>query len=229
MTFDPHQHKRQTLRLETHDYSSPGAYFVTVCAQGRDTHWFGTVARDGVQLNGAGEMLHTELERLTSRFTNLGLDVFVIMPDHIHAIFVLRDSSDDFTPHNRRGELHVRPGPPASPHRQPPDPSSPSESTRGDRTVQGEHTVRPYARVRENVHPRGTQADSIGRIVQLFKTFTTQEYIRGVRELGWQPFEKRLWQRNYFEHVVRDANDIEVKRNYVLGNPARWLEGRGLV
>jgi REP element-mobilizing transposase RayT len=41
-------------------------------------------------------------------------------------------------------------------------------------------------------------------VVQWFKTMTTNEYIRGVKTLGWQPFNKRVWQRNYYEHIIRD-------------------------
>ena len=102
----------------------------------------------------------------------------------------------------------------------------------GVRTVKGEHSVRPYANASargEYVHPNGTQADSIGRIVQLFKTFTTQEYIKGVRGQGWPPFEKRFWERNYWERVLRDDAELEVRRAYIAGNPVRHLEARGAV
>jgi putative transposase len=60
------------------------------------------------------------------------------------------------------------------------------------------------------------------RIVQWFKTRTTNEYIRGVRESNWVPFRERLWQRNYYEHIIRNARDLGLIRGYVATNPVRW-------
>jgi REP element-mobilizing transposase RayT len=51
---------------------------------------------------------------------------------------------------------------------------------------------------------------------------TTNEYIRGVKKYGWVPFHGRLWQRNYYEHIVRDDNEMSRIREYIRGNPARW-------
>jgi len=61
-------------------------------------------------------------------------------------------------------------------------------------------------------------------IVQWFKTMTTNEYIRGVKNLGWRRFPNRLWQRNYWEHIVRDETDLSRIRKYILENPTRWTE-----
>jgi REP element-mobilizing transposase RayT len=61
--------------------------------------------------------------------------------------------------------------------------------------------------------------------VQWFKTMTTNAYIHGVRESGWPPFDRRLWQRDYYEHIVRNEADLARIRNYIIANPARWKEG----
>ena len=63
---------------------------------------------------------------------------------------------------------------------------------------------------------------SLGTIVQWFKTMTTNGYIHGVKELGWSRFSGKLWQRNYYEHVVRDENDLHYIREYIGNNPLRW-------
>lgn len=63
---------------------------------------------------------------------------------------------------------------------------------------------------------------SLGDVMKWFKAVTTNRYIRGVRERGWFPFDGRLWQRNYHEHVIRDAADMERIRAYVANNPANW-------
>jgi putative transposase len=65
-------------------------------------------------------------------------------------------------------------------------------------------------------------APTLGNIVGALKSLTTVEYIRGVRQLGWRPFQKRLWQRNYFEHVIRDEKALDRIREYIQGNPANW-------
>lgn len=63
---------------------------------------------------------------------------------------------------------------------------------------------------------------SLGDVAKWFKAVTTNRYIRGVRERGWPPFDGRLWQRNYHEHVIRDDADMERIRAYIASNPANW-------
>ncbi|MBK8032201.1 MAG: transposase [Chloroflexi bacterium] len=57
-----------------------------------------------------------------------------------------------------------------------------------------------------------------------FKAMTTNAYIQNVKEQDWTPFEKRLWQRSYYDHIIRDEQGLEMIRRYVLTNPARWNE-----
>ena len=56
-------------------------------------------------------------------------------------------------------------------------------------------------------------------VVQWFKTMTTNEYIREVKQSGWRPFLGKLWQRNYYEHIIRDEIDWDLVRNYIINNP----------
>ena len=60
-------------------------------------------------------------------------------------------------------------------------------------------------------------------IIKWFKTQTTNEYIRGVREGLFPPFDKHIWQRSYFEHIIRDQNDFVTRRKYIYENPMRWM------
>ena len=62
------------------------------------------------------------------------------------------------------------------------------------------------------------------KVVQWFKTMTTNEYIRGVKDRAWAPFPGRMWQRNYYEHVIRDEDDPAAVREYIAYNPAKWAE-----
>jgi REP element-mobilizing transposase RayT len=63
-------------------------------------------------------------------------------------------------------------------------------------------------------------------IVQWFKTMSTNEYMRDVKNLGWTPFRGQLWQRGYYEHVIRDEESLNRIRQYILDNPARWAYDR---
>jgi len=52
-------------------------------------------------------------------------------------------------------------------------------------------------------------------IVQWFKTMTTNDYMRGVKTQGWPPFHGKLWQRNYYEHVIREDESLNRIRQYI--------------
>ncbi len=66
----------------------------------------------------------------------------------------------------------------------------------------------------------------LGRLIGAFKSITTNRYIEGVKDLGWLPFEKRLWQRNYYEHIIRDEKSYDVLSQYIQNNPSKWIEDR---
>jgi len=65
-------------------------------------------------------------------------------------------------------------------------------------------------------------APTLGVIVNWFKTMTTNEYIWGVKEKDWMPFPGKLWQRNYYEHIIRDEDELNRFRQYIADNPANW-------
>jgi len=80
----------------------------------------------------------------------------------------------------------------------------------------GDHKDRPY----------GTTVGSLGRTIQAFKSTTTHQYVLGVRQQGWPPFHGRLWQRNYYEHVIRNERELDKIREYVATNPIKWALDR---
>ena len=59
-------------------------------------------------------------------------------------------------------------------------------------------------------------------MVQRFKTLTAKRYADGVNNLGWSPFQRRLWQRNYYERVIRNDGELKAIREYIFANPANW-------
>ena len=65
---------------------------------------------------------------------------------------------------------------------------------------------------------------ALHRVVQWFKTMTTNEYIRYIKQNGWKPFNGKLWQRNYYEHVIRNDAELNGIREYIINNPFTWHE-----
>jgi len=63
---------------------------------------------------------------------------------------------------------------------------------------------------------------SLPDVVHRFKTMTTKRYIDGVKKFGWTPFRRRLWQRNYYEHIIRNDHALQRIREYIWTNPLRW-------
>ncbi len=63
---------------------------------------------------------------------------------------------------------------------------------------------------------------TIGDVVGAWKSLTTNAYIQGVEDFGWPNFPKRLWQRNYYEHIIRSERDLDAIREYIRLNPTCW-------
>ena len=198
------------LRLKEYDYSNPGAYFITICTKNGNC-LFGEIEDGRMNLNGAGKIIETEWKDLPKRFSFAQLDEFVIMPNHIHGIIILTDrgQKSENNISNSRGEPRVRP---VSVHQNHDWPDS------WHCQKQGEYKIRPY-----RFRPRGTLAGSLGRVIQAFKSVSTCEYIAGVRHCHGTPFRGKLWQRGYYEHVVRNAGELNRIREYIVNNPAGWF------
>ncbi len=83
----------------------------------------------------------------------------------------------------------------------------PATNRQGGDTGKGAHMGAPLHKPRK---PR------LGDIIDWFKTMTTNEYIRKVDEYGWEPFYGRLWQRNYYEHIIRNEEEFSYQIGYIL-------------
>jgi len=55
---------------------------------------------------------------------------------------------------------------------------------------------------------------------------TTKRYTDGVKQHGWTRFDRQLWQRNYYEHIVRNEKELKRIREYIIHNPAKWESDR---
>ena len=64
---------------------------------------------------------------------------------------------------------------------------------------------------------------SLPDIMQFFKTMTTNDYIRGVKAGFLVPFDKKLWQKSYYDHVIRNQQDYDETWQYIENNPTKWM------
>ena len=67
---------------------------------------------------------------------------------------------------------------------------------------------------------------TIGDTMDWFKTMTTNEYIHGVKIYNWKRFDKKLWQRNYWEHIIRNGAEYKRIADYINENPAKWIDDK---
>ena len=88
MPYCPGRDDRRSLRLREYDYSTPAAYFITVCTAGRRCS-LGDITAGTAVLSAAGTIAATAWVGLSRRFDSVVLDEYVIMPNHLHAIIHL--------------------------------------------------------------------------------------------------------------------------------------------
>ena len=173
MPSTPHGYRRNNSMRHPHfDYSSAGAYFVTICVSQRIC-LFGTISGGVMCLNELGRIASEAWPALAKHHADFVLDTFVVMPNHVHAL------------------LWVRP---------PDDGQPPIEST----------------------HQRGfggRSASSLSVLVGAYKSSVTQQTRR--RRLLPVPV---LWQRNFYDNIVRNDDVLAQVREYIRENPARWCE-----
>ena len=166
-SYDPEKHRRRSIRLSNYDYSRAGAYFITVCTNGREL-LFGEVIDDEVELNELGRIAAEEWLKSAQIRIEIELDTWVVMPNHVHGIVIITD-----------------------------------DLRRGDRPVA----------------PSGPRPRSLGAMVAGFKSAATKR-INTMRDTPGAS----VWQRNYYEHVIRNESTLNRIRQYIADNPARWPE-----
>lgn len=89
--------KRKPIRIEGYDYSTPCAYFITVCTANREKIFWNGVGADiirpqDVPLSAAGKIAAQGILQMAQHYENVAIDKYCVMPDHVH--FILRIESD---------------------------------------------------------------------------------------------------------------------------------------
>ena len=161
-------HSRSIMRLKGYDYTLSGAYFVTLVTWNRQ-YLFGEIIGGEMKLNTAGEIVARAWTNTGHIRPNVNVDVFVIMPNHVHGIIII------------------------------------------DEPVRGDALICP-----DNKRT-GIQSRSLGAIIGQIKSVTTKQ-INIQRGLSGAP----VWQRNYYDHIIRDAEEMESIYMYIIQNPVSW-------
>ena len=195
--YDPRKHHRQSHRLKGYDYSLSAPYFATLCTENFRC-LFGNVEREAMVPNAQGKMVEGWLTEIENKFPGVRIDSFQLMPNHLHAIICIMGGGLDMAAKFGIGIEDL------------------------DIESAGDNYGTPLPLARTELPGLGPEQRDLGQIIRWFKTMTTNSYIRGVRGAGWQPFHKRLWQRDYFDHIVRDEVTLERTRDYIRNNPLYW-------
>jgi putative transposase len=103
----PEQTGRRSIRLKGFDYSQAGAYFVTIVSRGREC-LFGEIAYGEVHFSSLGLIANECWRSIPDHFLSVGLDGFVVMPNHVHGIVFLYDN-DRAIESTRRGTIYRAP------------------------------------------------------------------------------------------------------------------------
>lgn len=173
MKYDTTRHKRRSIRLKGYDYSSTGAYFITICTH-QHMCLFGHVVNGIMRLNDSGKKVQTCWHEIPEHFPLVALDKFVVMPNHVHGILFLSENA--------------------------------TERAKNFSPLQTDH------------QPHGT-SKTIGSVIRGFKIGVTK-WIRENTPVH------NVWQRNYWEHIIRSEPELNGLRAYIRNNPARWALDR---
>jgi putative transposase len=200
--YNPNIHHRRSIRLKGYDYSQAGAYFITICCEDRICR-FGNIsvgaglAPTQMILNEFGEIAYNEWIKLTERFPNFELDVFQIMPNHMHGIIVLND---------------VVGATPAVAQKDENEKGQPQGLARTQNDV--------VDVIRAGASPAPTVSDIVGAYKSLVANGCLNIYKSKNETMG------KLWQRNYHEHIIRNDPSYQTISNYIVNNPAKWNDDK---
>ena len=184
------------MRLRGFDYSQDGAYFITICTRDRAC-LLGEVVDGEMHLSAAGRVAQAVWEGTPRHYPHVRLDAWTIMPNHVHGVVLLGETGAGATSVSTDGERGAN------------DHSAPVGAG-----------LKP-APTNARVPPTNASVVRHGlpEIVRAFKTYSAR-HINATRGTVGTPF----WQRNYYEHVIRDEADLARIRQYIMDNPQRWHE-----
>ena len=191
MKYDPQKHHRRSIRLKGYDYTQPGTYFITICAW-QKVCLFGEIIDKKMRSNRYGEVIQYNWFDLMRRYSDIQLDAFVTMPNHVHGIIWLLD------PHGVGAGLE--------------------SLCVGNTNIAGEPAPTVYG---DDAKSKSAKYCGLPEIIQGFKTASATR-INQLRRTTGVP----VWQRNYYEHIIRDDIALQNIRKYIMDNPLSWQQDK---
>ena len=181
MPYNPKIHHRKSIRLKGYDYSQEGMYYVTICVQNRQC-LFGKILGGKMILNEYGEIACGEWEKLPEQHHNVSLDVFQIMPNHMHGIIVLQNVVN-------------------------------TEKFVGATLAAAQNNNADTKNHWAGASPAPT-------IIGAYKSLVAHKCLEIYKSRN--EYMGKLWQRNYYERIIRDEQTYKNIANYIINNPANW-------
>jgi len=215
------------------DYSAPAHYFITICISKRK-HILGNVVNHQMILSEYGEIVKTEIIKIQEYHKRIIMDEWVIMPNHIHFIISLGDyyydngipligdddgNGDDDDDNDDVVKIHEFSLPPTTSSSTlssiPPTTSSsiPTTSSSIPTTSPTIDDIKQYRKQRRKM--------LIPKILGKFKQQTSKQ----INILGNAPGRKN-WQRDYYDHIIRNEKSYQNIKNYIINNPKKWKEDK---
>lgn len=193
MMYNPHKHHRKSIRLKGYDYSQAGLYFITICCQDR-AHLFGEIEQGELILNKYGDIAIQEWTKTTQIRTNCQLHEFVIMPNHIHGIIEII-----FQKEEEKNEIGAF--------------KSPSQTIGS--IIRG-FKIATIKKIKDFIQEKDShtgESQSAPAESNLLNSASTKK----IKSLDF-----KIWQRNYYEHIIRNENDYNRISKYIINNPQKW-------
>ncbi len=192
MIYDPKKHHRRSIRLKGYDYSKPGMYYVTIVTHNHKC-FFGKIENGKMILNEYGEIAQQCWTEITRRFPNIEIDEYIIMPDHIHAIIKITNPPVGTT-------LAVVPD-------------------KTDGAVVPDKIINNFGTYTDT-NITDTKPPSLGDIVGAYKSIVSNKCLLVFKQKN--QYMGKLWQRNYYEHIIKNNTRLSRIRKYIINNPANW-------
>ncbi len=216
--YTPHIHHRKSIRLKGYDYAQAGLYFITICCQDRAC-LFGNVVNGKMVLNDKGFISNQCWLQIPNHFPNAVLHEYIIMPNHVHGIIEIKYDSvvgaENFPPYwsNDFPPYWSNDFPPRNENNMNNDIWSNDFPPHNKNTVNNDNWENDYS------PPQRSPSKTIGSIVRGFKIGVTK-WMRQNTEIY------DVWQRNYYEHIIRNEQSYHNISEYIINNPAKWAEDK---
>ena len=204
--YNPNIHHRRSIRLKGYDYSKGGMYFITICCEDRK-YRFGKIdvgaGFDPAQrvLNELGNIAYHEWIKLPDRFTNFELDVFQIMPNHMHGIILMNNVEISLSDIQINiPNVNVEAGLISTQIDDNKDAGFvPVQINETENTID-DNGQQSNVQSQDN-RARVNRAPTVGDIVGAYKSLVFNACLESYKSKN--EIMGKLWQRNYHEHIIR--------------------------